>query len=261
MIICTLLSGVTYGQSTDLTLVKTVALKADFLEVDNIGNVFAISRGGVSKLDEKGNVLLKNSALVFGNISSMDASNALKMMLFFKDLSQVTYLDNQLASRGDGVALDLMGYSQTTAICRSFNDGMWLFDQTTFELLRLNEQYKITARSGNLSQILDEIPDPNYMREYNNWVYVNDPLQGILVFDWYGSYTKKIRVLGLKKFVIRAGKLFYISENQLYAIDLKTSEMAQMVIPLQDIEDFTLFENTLFLLKQNQLFIYRLNVN
>jgi hypothetical protein len=256
-----LVSTFSVGQKTHLELIKTVKLTANFIETDNIGNIYAVNANEIKKLNFEGELLMKNSALAFGEITSLDASNALKMLLFFKDLSQASYLDNQLSTRGDRLQLDMLGYSQTTAICRSYNDGVWVYDQTTFELTRLDGQLNPSAQSGSLTQILDFVPNPNYMREYNDWVYLNDPEQGVLVFDWYGSYTKKIPVLGLKKFVIRADKLFYIKAGVLESYDLK--KMAFSQIPLDGLEyiDFSLYDDKLLLITQNQLFIYRVVVN
>ena len=248
------------GQTTHFELIKSVQVKADLVEVDNIGNVFTVKDGEISKYSLSGKFLMKNSAMTLGRITSVDASNALKMILFFQDLSQVIYLDNQLSQRGDRVELDVLGYFQTTAVCRSYNDGLWIYDQTTFELNRFTEQLETSAQSGNLAQVLDFVPAPNYMREYNNWLYVNDEEQGILVFDWYGSYTKTIPIKGLKKFVIRANKLFFISDNALQSYDLTTSQFAQTNIPDLEIKDFSIFEDNLVIITQNQLMIYRIIV-
>jgi len=256
-----LLSFVASAQETHLELLSTESVKANFIETDNIGNVYTIKDFVITKRDASGKEVMKNSALAFGNISSLDATNALKMVLFFKDLSQVIYLDNQLSARGERVELDFMGYSQTTAICRSYNDGIWLYDQTTFELTRLDEQLKPSSQSGNLNQILGFVPNPNYIREYNNWVYVNDPEQGVLVFDWYGSYTKTIPIKGLKKFVIRADKLFFMTEGKLESYDLKTAQFAEIKLNESNLVDFTLYDDKLLLITQNQLLVYRIIVN
>ena len=253
--------SVAQGQETRLELINRVSLKADFIEVDNIGNLYTVFESQIIKRDLTGKELMKNSSLAFGKIHSLDATNALKMLLYFKDLSQVVYLDNQLSARGDQLELDFMGYNQIVAICRSYNDGIWLYDQTTFDLLRLNEQLEVSAQSGNLNQILGFVPDPNYIREYNNWVYVNDPEHGVLVFDWYGSYTKNIPITGLKKFVVRSNQLFFLKDNSLQSYDLETAQFAEIKLLEQGIIDFSLFEDKLLLISQNELIVYRIIVN
>lgn len=260
VILLVTLTSVT-AQETKLELITRASVTADFMEVDNIGNLYTIYESEIIKRDLTGKQLMKNSSLAFGEISSLDASNALKMLLYFKDLSQVIYLDNQLSARGDRLELDFMGYNQTVAICRSYNDGVWIYDQTTFELTRLTEQLEPSAQSGNLNQILGFVPEPTYIREYNNWVYVNDPLHGVLVFDWYGSYTKNIPIKGLKKFVVKANQLFYLKDNSLHSYDLNTAQFAEIKLSENDIVDFSLFEDKLLLISKNELIVYRIIMN
>ncbi|MFT6322555.1 MAG: hypothetical protein ACJAWO_000096 [Halieaceae bacterium] len=250
-----------HSQEVKVNWIKTVPLTATIIESDNMGNAYLVNGSSLSKIDMNGRVLEENSSLALGEISSIDASNALKMLVYFRDLSQITYLDNQLASRGDNVSLDVLGYNQITTICRSYNDGVWLFDQTTFELIRLDEQLQPNVQSGNLSQILDFVPDPTYMKEFNNWLYVNDPSQGILVFDWYGSYTKTIPVAGINKFVVRANRLFFIKDRKIQYYHLQTKQFLELHIPNMEYVDFTIFDDKLLLITQNELLIYRINVN
>ena len=258
VLLCFLAVG-SYAQDT-LVLKKSVPFKALMVEIDNIGNIYTISSNEISKWDKEGNFILKNSSQVYGNISSLDASNALKMILFFRDLSQISYIDNLLSQRGDRIELDVLGFYQTTAVCRSYNDGFWLFDQTTFELTRFTEQLEITAQSGNLAQILGEVPSPVYMREYNNFVYMLDEDKGVRVFDWYGSYVKTIPLIKGSKFVIRSERLFVMNENNLESYDLKTGKWGIMDLPVKNVIDFSLWNDQLVLLTENQLLLYEIHV-
>ncbi len=253
------ISEVSHTQETSLILEKRLKVEADQIEVDNVGNIFLLRNGAISKYDISGSFIQQNSAMSLGGITTLDASNALKMVLYFRDLSQITYLDNQLGSRGENVALDQLGYTQITQTCRSYNDGLWIYDQVSFELIRLNEYLEVTAQSGNLNQILDFTPEPTYMRENNNWLYVSDE-QGILVFDWYGSYTKTIPVKGITKFVAKADRLFFIQDDYLVLYYLKTGARAGIKLVIEEVNDFTVFENKLLLITQNELVIYRINV-
>ena len=247
------------AQTSELVLENRVSVKASMIEVDNVGNVFLLENGAIKKYNLAGKFQQENSAMVYGEIASLDASNALKMVLYFRDLSQITYLDNQLASRGENVALDELGYVQTTQVCRSYNDGLWLYDQVSFELTRLSEQLEVTAQSGNLNQILDVMPEMRYMREVDRWLYVADA-EGVFVFDWYGSYQKTIPVPDISKFAIRSNRLFYMDENKLKYFHLKTLQKAEIPLSEKEVIDFTLFEDRLLLITQNELVIYRINV-
>lgn len=255
-----LLSNLSIAQGQKIELIKRVGLAASFIESNNMGKAF-VTQGGVIKcIDLSGNLLDENSTLAMGEITSLDASNSLKMVLYFKDLSQIVYLDNQLAQRGENVALDVLGLNQITAVCRSYNDGLWVYDQTTFNLIRLNEYLTVDVESGNLGQILGFVPEPTYMREFNNWLYVNDPQHGIFVFDRFGSYSKTISVIGVEKFVIRANRLFFVKDGKLQYYHLETREFAELNKKQIEFKDFTIYEDKLLLITQNELLIYRLNV-
>ena len=97
-------------------------------------------------------------------ISDLDASNGLEIYYcFFKGLSQIIFLDNQLAEKGKELALEEIGFDQVTLACTSHGLGVWLFDQTRFELTRVDQNGKVLLlRVGNLMQVLGFAPQPNF---------------------------------------------------------------------------------------------------
>jgi hypothetical protein len=238
---------------------KVVPIQAALVETDNVGQVYVCGQGVVHKYSLKGEMLQKNSALALGPITGIDATNALKVQLFFGELSQITYLDNLLAARGENLSLDLNGFVQSTAVCRSYNDGVWLYDQTTLELVLITQQFERTAQSGNLAQILGHSPHINYIREANNLLYAHATDVGVLVFDWYGSYVKTIPLTGGNKFNVFGETLYYVSNNNLQMHYLPTAGFKEIKLPAVEIKDFAVFENILVLLTPNELRFYRLS--
>ena len=55
---------------------------------------------------------------------------------------------------------------------------------------------------------------PNYLREHNQRVYVNDPAVGVLVFDVFGKYLKTLPITGVDRFHFSGPRLFYFSEDR-----------------------------------------------
>ncbi|MGK0285519.1 MAG: hypothetical protein ACI9GM_000558, partial [Salibacteraceae bacterium] len=80
-----------HSQEVKVNWIKTVPLTATIIESDNMGNAYLVNGSSLSKIDMNGRVLEENSSLALGEISSIDASNALKMLVYFRDLSQITY--------------------------------------------------------------------------------------------------------------------------------------------------------------------------
>ena len=59
------------------------------------------------------------------------------------------------------------------------------------------------------------------MREINNWVYLNDPKRGILVFDNFGAYYKTIPITGVDYFQIKEDRVFHTKEQYYISFDAK----------------------------------------
>ncbi len=205
----------------ELTPRAKVATNAELLRVDNFGKLYLVSQNEISLLDANGKFIVRNSNKLYGEISDLDASNGLELLVFFKDLSQVMFLDNQLAEKGKEISLEEIGFDQVTLACTSHGLGVWLFDQTRFELTRVDQNGKFTSKSGNLMQVLGFTPQPNFMREYNNWVYLNDPEIGILVFDNFGAYYKTIPIKGVDYFQIKENRVFHTKEQYYISFDTK----------------------------------------
>src|SRR5687768_7815077 len=63
---------------------------------DNLSNLYLINGEEIIKYSPTGKQLLKYSNKRFGNITTIDATNALKILLYYKDFQQLVFLDNQL---------------------------------------------------------------------------------------------------------------------------------------------------------------------
>ncbi len=200
---------------------KAIPTKAEILRVDNFGKLYLIEQNEINLYSPSGEFIVRNSNKFYGEISDLDASNGLELLLFFKDLSQVVFLDNQLAEKGKELSLEEIGFDQVTLACTSHGLGVWLFDQTRFELTRVDQNGKFTTKSGNLLQLLGFAPKPNFMREVNNWVYLNDPENGILVFDNFGTYYKTIPVKNVDYFQIKGNQVFHKKNEYYMSFDMK----------------------------------------
>lgn len=193
----------------------------DFIRVDNFGKIYVADQNEIRLYSAKGALLARNSNKFYGSISDIDASNGLEVMVFFKDLSKIVFVDNQLAEKGKELALDEMGLDQVTLTCTSHGQGVWLFDQTRTELIRLDQDGRFSHRTGNLTQLLGHRLQPEFMREVDNWVYMADPNIGILVFDIYGAYYKTIPVKPVRYFQVKSNQLLFTQPPIYGSFDMK----------------------------------------
>ena len=86
-------------------LAVEVEAKADYFTSDNLGNAYLIKGHEIFKYLPNGKLFNRYSNLMLGNITSVDATNPLKLLLFYRDFSKIQFLDNQLAENRGVISL------------------------------------------------------------------------------------------------------------------------------------------------------------
>ncbi len=245
--------------TNDFKLSKSIEVKGDFITVDELGNIYIVDYDKLSKFDIKGNLLKTYDNKAAGGISFVDVSDPLKILLFHKDFSQIVFLDNTLSITGESIYLNKFAMEEATLSCSSYENAFWLYKPQDAELLRFDNSLKITHRSGNISQITGTEINPNYLIEYNNFVYLNDPEAGIMVFDRYGAYLKTIPVKGLDYFQIIDDRLLYIKDKAIKVYNMKTLDEKYLELPENNFIKALLWQDKLYILKKGCLNIYTIN--
>lgn len=198
--------------------------KIEHVEVDNFGNIYVISQHEISKYNANGIFQKQFSTKRYGKIESVDVMNPLKILAYYKDFQQIVFLDNQLTPSSTPISLENLGYEQASLACASANNSFWVFDNQNNELLKFDNELKTLVKTGNLKRLLDIDIKPNFMQEHNNYLFLNCPNEGILVFDTYGTYSKTIPLKMLKEFTIINGHVFYFENHTLKEYQSQTFE-------------------------------------
>lgn len=231
IIICLLLGCSFVFQTNDpVTRIKFTEQKSR-LEIDGFGNMYVITDNEIVKYSATGNMQKKFSTKRYGKIDFVDAMNPLKILVYYKDFQQIMFLDDQLTETSSMISIETLGYEQTSVICSSTNNSFWLYDKQNNELLRFNSDLKALVKTGNLKRILDIDIKPNFMQEHNNYIYLNCPSEGILVFDIYGTFYKTIPLKKLKEFNIVNGDVFYYENNTLKQYQAQTFNTIEKQFP------------------------------
>lgn len=256
-ILCILLLFTTtiFAQSK-FKLINTIDTEINFFTSDNQSNVYIVKGNELVKYNKTGKLLYKYSNKNLGNISYVDASNMLKILVYYKDFSQALFLDNTLSLSGEPISFDKIGFQQVGLVCASQNNGIWIFNQQNFALVQLNTAYEIVHSTANLNSILNVDLQPDVMVEYDNKIYMNNPLSGIMIFDIYGTYYKTIPVKNAEKFQPIRDLVYYLKENKIKAYNIKTTEELEFSPPATEIISFRLEVETLMLQTKTGVSIY-----
>jgi hypothetical protein len=196
---------------------------------DNLCNSYLVNGEELVKYNAViGKPQLKYSNKRFGKITSIDATNALKILLYYRDFQQLVFLDSQLSPNGDAISLENLGYEQTDLVCSSFNNSFWIYNKQSNELIRFDENSQPIAKTGNLKQLLQADLKPEFMLEHNSYLYLNCPDIGVYVFDMYGTFNKIISIKGLASFQVNENIIYYYKSGKFYSYNTKAYEEKSM---------------------------------
>lgn len=214
---------------------RPVVLKAkhNLFTGDNFGNIYLVNDDELAKYQASGKFFTRYSNLTLGSITTVDATNPLKLILYYRDFQQIVFLDDQLSLNSEPVSLETLGYEQTDLVCAGNNNSFWIYNKQNSELVRFDENLKQVCSTGNLKQTLQNNISPNFMLEHNGFLYLNSPETGIYVFDIFGSFSRIVSLKNLKQFQINDNIIYYEKDSLFCSYNFKAFEEACKLIPNQ----------------------------
>ncbi|RYH37741.1 MAG: hypothetical protein EON54_19175, partial [Alcaligenaceae bacterium] len=191
------------------------------ISLDRLGNFyFADQRRTVYKFGPDGVPVSTYSPAISGGISSIEARNGIKILVFSYDRQRLTFLDRFLREIS---SLDLAalpgnaGSDLYKAATFSGDDQLWLFNESTFAVTKINSLTLQPYFSTALNLIVRQKSyDVRFMREYQNNLYVVEKNTGIFVFDNMGNYRKTLPFPGLEYVGFIGEEMYYLKENSLH---------------------------------------------
>lgn len=231
----------------DWTELKFIDTAPRTITVDNLSNLYAVHEHEIRKYNEKGELLNSYSDKTLGDISLLSVSQALKPLVFYKDLGALVVLDKTMSRRGEPVYMSDQGFGQVELICPSANDHFWIYDGQDLSLKRLKPNMEVETTTGNLAQLLNVQGEPTGLKEFNERVFLNVPTKGFLVFDNFGSHIKTIPFKEASSFRVTEKRILFLKNEELMEYDRKTLRVDTIPLPsAPPIQEAHMVEDRLF---------------
>lgn len=247
--------------SNEYKLVSTVSVQGNAFKTDILDNVYIIKDKTLTKYNTSGEKLFTyNNNL--GNISFIDATDPFKILVFYKDFNQIIFLDKTLSIIGSPILLDNLGFDGCELVCSSSTGSFWLYNSQTTQLILIDKNLQIKLQSVSINSILSVNSKPNYMIEKTDYIYLNVPDRGIMMFDKFGTYNKLLPIQDLHSFQVLNNKIVYFKRNKLFSFDAELFVEKSIDIPdTTNVKDVRIEQNKLFIFKENQFLVYQNNNN
>ncbi len=245
------------GATGDYHLINSIPFShVTSFTTDKLGNTYVVIGNQLLQFDMNGKPLANFSRNNLGSIRSVDASNPMKIVIFYPDFAQLVILNSKLAEQST-INLRASEINQPIVACGSENGGYWIYDNDDDQLKKLDLNLQIVYQSGNLTQVLGYKIQPRFLTEGSGYVYISDPENGILVFDLFGTYYKLLPFKELKSFQIIDQNLLFVRENKLFRYDSKTAAEQEVLLPSHDsLLNARIESQQLYLLTSDSLSFY-----
>ncbi len=242
----------------NLELIKTIKVQGNKIYSDPLENYYIATQNSIWKTSSQNNNNFVFSAKKSGNINYIDAGDPMKILVFYKDLSLITFLDNFLAEESLNIQLLDFNLDQAEVVCKSLNNGIWVYEAKQDKLVKINNNLQQEIEILNVQRMLGEAFAPKQMLERTSGLYLNDPEKGIFVFDNYGAFLRKIPETNISKFNVFENVIAFRKGNEINTLNTKTLELNR-VYSDSTMTDFSISEKKLFILNGDSLHIYKLN--
>ena len=242
-ILLLIVSSVSTAQ-TDAAEAKLFFPKAEIalFETDNLGNIFIVNKQQqlIKYSKDLDSLQVYNNVQRFGVLSSIDVSNPLKVLLFYKDFSTVVVLDRFLAERAV-IDFRKIGIYNANAISLAYDNQIWLYDELNNTIKKINDNGEVSMEFNDFRTLFETAPYPSKIIDNNGLVYVYDAKTGILVMDYYGAYKFTLPIKEVQSLNIVNGKVLYIQNNILHFYSLlelqdKTTQLPAQLISGKNIK-------------------------
>ncbi len=260
LIIC--IGYVAPSVAQEYKLITKIDTIAKIAKLDNLGNLLLVTPNNeVMKFNPQGKFLWNYTNNNFGDISQLDVTDPLRIILFYATQQQLIVLNNNLSE------ISRFSFSnhldqQISLVASANNNGFWVYDQINRELKKLSNSFVDELKSGNIYQRNGFDMQANYMCTSDEYIFINDVGEGIRIFDRFGNFYKTALINPVKEFEILGNLIYFSKDSSLYSYNFLDFKLNKIPIPESNIGNrYILQLNRLVIINEKGLTLWSLKAN
>lgn len=224
----------THAIAQDSAFVYSKTLPGDFtyFTIDNLDDIFLISNTDqLKKISPNGDSAIFNDVRKYGKLFSIDATNPLKVLLYYKNFSTIVVLDRFLNIRNT-INLRKQNIFKVKAIAASYDNNIWVFDEGDAKLKKIDDSGDVLSETTDFRNIFDTIPSPTQIVDRDGFVYLYDPAKGFYTFDYYGALKNRLPFLNWSNTEVVAKTMYGFNETSLFQYKQGSLNLREYKLPL-----------------------------
>lgn len=232
-------------------------LKAEMFKLDKLGNFYFVENNVLTKTDKDLSPLCTFDEFSWGEITLIDVSDPLRVLVFYKDFNRVIYLDKNFAELRDPILLDDIEYFNISVLATSQQGGFWIFDNQKAQVVSLDQNLSISQKGTNLYALTNgaEVTDMQISTDY---IVLKTQQNTILILDKFANYYSQVQSNVDSPFCLDNNLLYTLEDNSIYVLDINTKITDVIELPLSDIKDFEISGSKIFVLSENSLITFQI---
>jgi hypothetical protein len=249
-----------YGSAAaDFVRSLTVAQDIVDFSVDNLGNIYVLnSDNQLKKLSPRGDSLaVFNDVRRYGKIGSIDVTNPLKILVYYRDFTTIIELDRFL-NIINTIDLRTLNIQQAQSVGLAYDNNIWVFDELDARLKRIGDDGTLVDQSTDFRQLFDTVPDPVSVLDRDGLVYLYDTAKGVYIFDHYGTLKTHLDFSKWKDFNVIGKNMLGRDETKFYRYQQATLNLQEEPIPAayQGASRIYITPMVIYVLKKTGLEVY-----
>ncbi|MEP7144834.1 MAG: hypothetical protein ABI707_18260 [Ferruginibacter sp.] len=242
-------------KDTVFILNKTIPGDFSYFTVDNLENLYLVntSSNQLKKLDANGDSAgVFNNVRKYGKLFSIDATNPLKLLLFYKNFATIVVLDRFLNVRNT-INLGKKNIFKVKAITTSYDNNIWLFDEGDSKLKKIDDNGDVLMETVDFRTLFDTVPSPLQITDQDGFLYLYDPNKGFYTFDYYGALKSNIPFLHWNNTEIIGKNMYGFGDTLLYQYQTSSLKLLEWPIPafFRNALQIKAANNKVYLLQKN----------
>jgi hypothetical protein len=245
------------AQEIEIEFLKEVALNADtFIGIDNFENYYFIKNNTLYKKTSQYTYTYTNTLL--GKITSVDITNPLKILLFYKNFNTVLFLDDKLNELTTSINFTSESFSQQmTFVNISSNNNLWLYSLDNNLLQLWNHQTKkVQFTSQPLSSYSDNFKTIQQLSSYKNCWLIGE--NAVLKFNEYGTFLESFPIDNYTHLKLFLESFIYIKDHKLYyqdtVINLQHTSIKKELI----IKNYSINTDHIYIFDGTKIFVFKI---
>lgn len=212
------------------------------------GVVYLTNDNQLESYSLDGRLLRNYSEQTAGNITTVDAGIASKILVFYRESGSIMLLNNELAPVG--IPLNLFDKSLMTVSLAAMGSSnkMVLYDEVNQNLILTDLSLNIQSQSHITFPGEFHATDMQVVPEHR--IALLDTTHGICLFDFFGTFEREIPIPGIERMQLMKDRIVYLRDGQLWRYNLPSStapiSLQPIALEMPEILDFHIGKDVLY---------------